>query len=114
MNSCLVLAVEVDGREVTTIEGLWASARRLHPLQKAFLAHARGPVRLLHAGDDRDARRRCSRENPDPTEDDVRKALAGNLCRCTGYRQIVDAVRDAAAAMRPRRGARREGRAPRR
>ena len=53
------------------------------------------------------------RENPDPTEDDVRKALAGNLCRCTGYQQIVDAVRDAAAAMRAAAGRRAPGREPR-
>jgi carbon-monoxide dehydrogenase small subunit len=97
VNSCLVLAVEVDGRRVTTIEGL--SAGSLHPLQKAFLTHAAiqcgfcTPGMIVSAA-------ALLREKPDPSEDDVRKALAGNLCRCTGYRQIVDAVRDAAAGMR--------------
>ncbi len=87
VNSCLVLAVEADGRSVTTIEG------------KAFLSHAAiqcgfcTPGMIVSAA-------ALLREKPDPTEDDVRKALAGNLCRCTGYRQIVDAVRDAAAEMR--------------
>jgi len=105
VNSCLVLAVEADGRAVTTIEGL-SKPDVLHPLQKAFLSHAAiqcgfctpgmivSAAALLHG-------------NPDPTEDDVRKALAGNLCRCTGYRQIVDAVRDAAEALRAQAGAER-------
>jgi carbon-monoxide dehydrogenase small subunit len=97
VNSCLVLAVEVDGRRVTTIEGL--SAGSLHPLQKAFLTHAAVQCGFCTPGMIVSAAA-LLRENPDPTEDDVRKALAGNLCRCTGYRQIVDAVRDAAAGMR--------------
>lgn len=98
VNSCLVLAVEADGRAVRTVEGL-SKEGTLHPLQKAFLSHAAiqcgfcTPGMIVSAA-------ALLRETPDPTEDDVRKALAGNLCRCTGYRQIVDAVRDAAAEMR--------------
>ena len=98
VNSCLVLAVEAHGRRVTTIEGL-GKDDVLHPLQKAFLSHAAiqcgfcTPGMIVSAA-------ALLREKPDPSEDDVRKALAGNLCRCTGYRQIVDAVRDAAAEMR--------------
>jgi carbon-monoxide dehydrogenase small subunit len=98
VNSCLVLAVEADGRSVTTVEGL-SKDDVLHPLQKAFLSHAAiqcgfcTPGMIVSAA-------ALLREKPDPSEDDVRKALAGNLCRCTGYRQIVDAVHSAAAEMR--------------
>lgn len=98
VNSCLVLAVEADGRSVTTVEGL-SKEGLLHPLQKAFLSRAAvqcgfcTPGRVVSA-----AALLC--ENPDPSEDDVKKALAGNLCRCTGYRQIVDAVREAASEIR--------------
>ena len=98
VNTCLMLAVEADGHEVTTIEGL-GRAGQLHPLQQAFLNHQAiqcgfctpgmimTALGLLH-------------QNPDPTEDEIRTALGGNLCRCTGYQQIVAAVKDAAAVMR--------------
>jgi aerobic-type carbon monoxide dehydrogenase small subunit (CoxS/CutS family) len=98
VNSCLVLAVEADGRAVTTVEGL-SKDDVLHPLQKAFLAHAAiqcgfcTPGMIVSAA-------ALLREKPDPSEEDVKRALAGNLCRCTGYKQIVDAVRAAAAEMR--------------
>jgi carbon-monoxide dehydrogenase small subunit len=98
VNSCLVLAVEAQGRSVTTIEGL-SKDDVLHPLQKAFLSHAAiqcgfcTPGMIVSAA-------ALLREKADPSEDEVRKALAGNLCRCTGYRQIVDAVHSAAAEMR--------------
>ncbi|KAA0254095.1 (2Fe-2S)-binding protein [Acidobacteria bacterium ACD] len=100
VNSCLVLAVEADGAKVTTVEGL-SSGGELHPLQKAFLAHTAiqcgfcTPGMIVSAA-------ALLREVPDPSEEEIRAALAGNLCRCTGYRQIVDAVREAAAAMRAR------------
>lgn len=106
VNSCLVLAVEADGRAVTTVEGLSGDGS-LHPLQKAFLSNAAVQCGFCTPGMVMSAAALLS-ENPDPTEDDVRKALAGNLCRCTGYRQIVDAVRDAAAAMRAAAEARRD------
>jgi carbon-monoxide dehydrogenase small subunit len=101
MRSCLVLAVQADGREVTTVEGL-AGADGLHPLQEAFREHHAlqcgfcTPGFLLTALylidgdpalDERD-------------EKDLREALSGNLCRCTGYQNIVDAVRDGAARLR--------------
>lgn len=98
VNSCLVLAVEADGRAVTTVEGI-SKEGLLHPLQQAFLSQAAVQCGFCTPGMVVSAAA-LLRENPEPTEDDVRKALAGNLCRCTGYRQIVDAVRDAAAAMR--------------
>jgi aerobic carbon-monoxide dehydrogenase small subunit len=100
VNSCLVLGVEVDGQEVTTVEGL-ADSGRLHPLQQAFLDNAAiqcgycTPGMLI-------ASKALLDRNPDPTEEQVRIWLAGNLCRCTGYDMIVRAVMDAAARMRDR------------
>jgi carbon-monoxide dehydrogenase small subunit len=103
VNSCLVLAVEANGQAVTTVEGL-SKEGVLHPLQKAFLSQAAVQCGFCTPGMIVSAAA-LLRENPEPTEADVRKALAGTLCRCTGYRQIVDAVRDAAAAMRTAAGA---------
>jgi carbon-monoxide dehydrogenase small subunit len=94
--SCLVLAGQAEGREVVTVEGL-APEEELHPVQEAFLAA--GAVQcgfctpgLIVATHDLLAR------NADPTDGEIREALAGNLCRCTGYEKILDAVRAAAAA----------------
>jgi len=101
VNSCLVLAVEADGAKVTTIEGL--SSGGLHPLQKAFLSHAAVQCGFCTPGMIVSAAA-LLREKPDPTEDDVRKALAGNLCRCTGYVNIIKAVRAAAEQMARRGG----------
>ncbi len=98
VNSCLVLAVEADGRSVTTVEGL-SKEGLLHPLQTAFLTKAAVQCGFCTPGMVVSAAA-LLRENPEPTDEDVKKALAGNLCRCTGYKQIVDAVREAAAAMR--------------
>ncbi len=98
VNSCLVLAVEADGAKVTTVEGL-SMGGELHPLQKAFLVHTAVQCGFCTPGMIVSAAA-LLREVPDPTEEEIRSALAGNLCRCTGYRQIVDAVKDAAAAMR--------------
>jgi aerobic carbon-monoxide dehydrogenase small subunit len=101
VRSCLVLAVQADGREITTVEGL-ADADGLHPLQEAFREHHAlqcgfcTPGFLLTAlyliDDDPAIDRR--------DEQDLREALSGNLCRCTGYQNIVDAVRDGAVRMR--------------
>ena len=93
--SCLTLAVEVQGREITTIEGL-AQNGQLHPLQRAFVNHGAvqcgfcSPGVILSAKALLDA-------NPRPTEDEVREAIGGNLCRCTGYVKIVEAVLAASA-----------------
>ncbi len=95
VNSCLVLAPQVDGRSVTTVEGL-AKGETLSPLQEAFLDHDAvhcgfcTPGMLMSARDLLD-------HHPEPSEQDIRTAISGNLCRCTGYVQIVDAVADAAA-----------------
>jgi carbon-monoxide dehydrogenase small subunit len=93
--ACLVLAGQAEGREVTTVEGL-APEDELSPIQEAFLQA--GAVQcgfctpgLIVATDDLLGR------NPEPTDGEIREALAGNLCRCTGYEKILDAVRMAAA-----------------
>jgi len=97
VNSCLVLGVEIDGHEVTTVEGL-AEGENLHPIQQAFIdvdAVQCGyctPGMLL-------ATVALLDRNPDPTEDQIRAWLAGNLCRCTGYTKIVSAVQLAAAQL---------------
>jgi carbon-monoxide dehydrogenase small subunit len=102
VRSCLMLAVQADGRELTTVEGL-AQGDDLHPLQQAFWeAHG------LQCGF-------CTpgflmtlvpflEENPDPSEDEIRHAISGNLCRCTGYQHIVDAVQLAARNRREKKG----------
>jgi carbon-monoxide dehydrogenase small subunit len=98
VRSCLILAVQADGRSVETVEGLTTDSQELHPLQEAF-RQAHG----LQCGF-------CTagilmtlvpylENNPDPSEDEIRLALSGNLCRCTGYQHIVDAVRLAARKM---------------
>jgi carbon-monoxide dehydrogenase small subunit len=96
--ACLVLAAEVAGRAVTTVEGI-ATGDHLHPLQQKFLEHAALQCGICTPGFLVAAKALLDR-NPDPTEAEVRYELAGNLCRCTGYDKIVRAVLDAAAAMR--------------
>jgi aerobic carbon-monoxide dehydrogenase small subunit len=94
VKSCTVLAVQADGMDVTTIEGL-GTPDHLHPVQEAFWEHhglqcGYCTPGMIMAGAD------LLRRNPDPTEDEVRRALEGNLCRCTGYHNIVKAVMAAA------------------
>jgi carbon-monoxide dehydrogenase small subunit len=96
VNSCLVLAVEVQGRTVTTIEGI-ADGASLHPLQQKFLEHAALQCGICTPGFIVAAKALLD-HNPQPTEQQVRHWLAGNLCRCTGYDKIVRAVLDAAQA----------------
>jgi len=94
VKSCSVLAVQADGHEVTTIQGLAADGE-WHPLQKSFHeCHALQcgyctPGMIMAAAD-------LLRDNPNPSEDEIREGLEGNLCRCTGYQHIVDAVQQAA------------------
>lgn len=98
VRSCLLLAVQAEGHEVTTVEAL-GTPDRLHPLQQAFWeCHALqcgfctpGFLMTLVA---------FLRENPNPTREEIREAIAGNLCRCTGYQHIVDAAEHAAQRMR--------------
>lgn len=95
--SCLVLAVEAQGKEITTIEGL-AHGTQLHPLQEAFVKHMAIQCGFCTPGMVMAAKAFLD-ENPKPTPAEVRKAISGNLCRCTGYQQIVDAVMAASAAL---------------
>lgn len=96
--SCLVLGAEAEGRHIETVEGM-AHRDQLHPLQQKFLEHAAlqcgicTPGFLIAAKD-------LLAKNPDPTEEEIRFGLAGNLCRCTGYDKIVRAVQDAANVMK--------------
>lgn len=98
VRGCLMLAVQADGRQVQTIESM-ATATELHPLQKAFTKHHAlqcgycTPGMLMSLLD-------FLRDTPDPTETQVREAISGNLCRCTGYHNIVKATLEAAAEMR--------------
>jgi aerobic carbon-monoxide dehydrogenase small subunit len=101
VNACLVIAVEVEGHEVGTIEGV-ASPQSLHPLQQKFLEDAALQCGICTPGFIVAARALLER-NPRPTEHQVRHWLAGNLCRCTGYDKIIRAVLDA-AAVPPSRG----------
>jgi len=98
VNACLMLAGQADGRRVLTIEGVAANGR-LHPLQKAFEDSGAlqcgfcGPGMILSA-------KALLDQNPEPSRHEIRDALAGNLCRCTGYTKLVDAVSDAARVLR--------------
>ncbi len=94
VNSCLVLAVEINGGNVTTIEGI-ATLQGLHPLQEKFIAHAALQCGFCTPGFIM-ASKALLDQNPSPSENEVRQWLAGNLCRCTGYDRIVRAVLDAA------------------
>jgi carbon-monoxide dehydrogenase small subunit len=94
VNSCSYLALQADGREVTTVEGL-ASGDELAPLQRALLEHGGVQCGFCTPGMLMSATA-LLRANPNPSEDEVRIALSGNLCRCTGYDGIVRAVRSAA------------------
>jgi len=96
--SCLVLGVEAEGREIETVEGL-ATGTELHPLQTKFLEHAALQCGVCTPGFLM-AAKALLEKNPDPSEEEIRFGLAGNLCRCTGYDKIVRAVHDAAKVMR--------------
>ena len=99
VKSCLHFAVQADGREVTTVEGL-AKNGELNPVQEAFVKNyafqcgycTPGMVMTSYA---------LLQRNPNPSEEEIRKALAGNLCMCTGYMQIVEAVKEAARQQKP-------------
>jgi carbon-monoxide dehydrogenase small subunit len=94
VNACLVLAVEVDGAQIVTVEGL-AQDGQLEPLQQAFVDHTGTQCGFCTPGILISARALLDR-NLSPTADDVKDALRGNLCRCTGYQRIIAAVQDAA------------------
>jgi carbon-monoxide dehydrogenase small subunit len=101
--SCLMLACEADGTEVTTIEGI-AQGDHLHPVQQKFLEHAALQCGFCTPGLIV-ASKALLDENPNPTEEEARYWLAGNLCRCTGYDKVIRAVMDAAEVMRGEKAA---------
>jgi carbon-monoxide dehydrogenase small subunit len=91
IKSCLFLAVKAKGKEIVTIEGLKGKAGGLHPLQEAFMEHFAVQCGYCTPGMILAAKALLD-ENPNPTEEEVRRGLSGNLCRCTGYVKIVEAV----------------------
>jgi len=103
MNSCLVLARQADGAEIVTNAGL-GSMENPHPLQEAFADAGAAQCGFCTPGMIISAKALLDR-NPSPTEDEIREAIAGNLCRCTGYAQIVEAIQMAAERMYPTGGA---------
>ena len=103
VNSCLMLAVEADGCTISTVEGLAHGVNELHPIQRAFIDAGAvqcgyctpGYLMTAHA---------FLREHPDPNDEEIRSAFEGNLCRCTGYTKIREAILDAAQALREETG----------
>ncbi len=98
IKSCMILAVQVDGQDITTVEGL-ASDGELHPLQQAFKEHHGLQCGFCTSGMLMNATE-FLQKNPDPTEQEIRSALIGNICRCTGYQNIVIAIKAAAKQLR--------------
>ncbi len=94
VNSCILPAMEVEGKSVTTIEGLTDAQGNLHPLQKAFIEYGAVQCGFCSPGMVLSAKALLD-ENPKPTEEEIRHGIAGNLCRCTGYLQIVQAIKAA-------------------
>ena len=92
INSCIFPAWEVEGRTVTTIEGLTDAQGNLHPIQKAFVEYGAIQCGFCTPGMVLSAKALLD-ENPKPTEEEIRNGIAGNLCRCTGYLQIVQAIK---------------------
>lgn len=105
VRSCIMFAVQADGHSVETVESLAESPQRLHPIQQAFWDHHGlqcgfcTPGMLL-------ATKELLSENPAPTDQEIRIALAGNICRCTGYMQIVESIEAAAASLSEDKGGR--------
>jgi carbon-monoxide dehydrogenase small subunit len=104
VNSCLVLGVEVKGRRIETIEGLQPGPDRLHPLQENFVKYGGAQCGFCTPGVIMMAKALLD-ENPDPTEAEIRFGLAGNICRCTGYTKIVEAIQATARQLNRKGGA---------
>ena len=98
VNSCLVPAVEADGQEIVTIEGL-ADGDKLHPIQQAFVDQAGMQCGFCTPGMIISAKALLDK-HPDPSEETIREAMAGNFCRCTGYTKIIESIGTAAKAMK--------------
>jgi len=98
MNSCIYPAFEVDGKSVITIEGLVGEGNRLHPIQQSFVENGGIQCGFCSPGMIMSAKALLDKY-PNPTEEEIRKAIAGNLCRCTGYVQIVESIKKAAKSL---------------
>jgi aerobic carbon-monoxide dehydrogenase small subunit len=98
VKSCCILAVDVDGQAIRTIEGLSASAHQLHPIQEAFVENQGLQCGYCTPGMVLSALQLLG-DNPEPSEQEIRHGIAGNLCRCTGYHFIVTSIQDAARRM---------------
>jgi aerobic-type carbon monoxide dehydrogenase small subunit (CoxS/CutS family) len=103
VDSCLYPAFEIEGKSVTTIEGLIGEGNTLHPVQKSFVDRGGIQCGFCSPGMIMSATALLN-ENPSPDDDEIKRAISGNLCRCTGYVQIVESVRDAAERMRENAG----------
>jgi len=103
VNSCIYPILEADGKEVLTVEGLIDEDNRLHPIQVAFLEKAGVQCGFCTPGMIMSAKALLD-SNPNPTDDEIRHAIAGNMCRCTGYVQIVESVLHAARLLAEREG----------
>jgi len=99
VDSCLYPAFEIEGKTVTTVEGLIGEGNALHPVQEAFVAHGGIQCGFCSPGMIMSATALLN-ENPSPTDDEIKRSISGNLCRCTGYVQIVESIREAAAGMK--------------
>jgi len=99
VKSCTMFAVQAEGREITTIEGMQSAGGELHPIQKAFWENHGLQCGYCTPGMVMQAAWLLS-ENPDPTEQEIRLGISGNLCRCTGYQNIVKSIQEAAKTMR--------------
>jgi carbon-monoxide dehydrogenase small subunit len=97
VNSCLVLAAEADGKQITTIEGL-ADGDKLHPIQQAFVDHGGLQCGFCTPGMIISAKALLDK-NPNPTDEEIKQGIAGNLCRCTGYAKIIESIKAAAENM---------------
>ena len=104
VNSCLLPICQLDGAEVLTIEGLGSGDKELDPLQRHFIDDGAVQCGFCTPGMILAARALLDR-NPDPSDDEIRSAIAGNLCRCTGYNKIIDSIRGAARQQREQQGA---------
>jgi len=106
VSSCLTLAVEMDGRQILTVEGLAPSGETLHPIQEAFIEKGAIQCGFCTPGMELSALN-LLKSNPRPSDTQIRSAISGNLCRCTGYNKIVDAIVEAGRRMQPQSKARR-------
>lgn len=99
VSSCITLAMEMDGKEILTVEGLAPSGETLHPIQEAFIEKGAIQCGFCTPGMQISALN-LLKNNPSPNEEQIRSGISGNLCRCTGYNKIVDAIADASQRMK--------------